>query len=391
MPRTRLLRTSPIARTPRVAQIEGIFDLPPSERSEEVWEVDLALPDDWQVGLIVGPSGSGKTTVARELFGEHFVTDWDWPKNKSILDGFPADMGVKDITGLLSSVGFSSPPSWLRPFDVLSNGEQFRVTMARTLAEQPDMAVVDEFTSVVDRTVAQIGSAAIARTVRKRQQRFIAVTCHYDVAEWLEPDWIYEPHLNRLQAGRSLRRPDITLSLYRVYPQAWQVFRKHHYLDTSLSNAATCFVAAWEGVPVAFTAVLHFPHPKAKNIKREHRTVCLPDFQGVGIGNVMSDTIASVYTALGFRYMSQTSHPAMIASRNKSPHWKMTKTPTWKTPKKGKTSSMKGAWLTKQRTRLVASFEYAGAPMERLEALKLMGEGAPTEPLNIHLTGKGKR
>lgn len=79
-------------------------------------------------------------------------------------------MGIKDIVGLLSSVGFSSPPSWVRPFRVLSTGEQFRVTMARTLAEMPDLAVVDEFTSVVDRTVARPGYnvAMASRSVSER-------------------------------------------------------------------------------------------------------------------------------------------------------------------------------------------------------------------------------
>lgn len=187
-------RSVDVVRTPRVQQLLGIFDVPPSKRSEQSWRHEIDLPDDWNVGVIVGPSGSGKTTLAREAFGKELVSGWDWPADKSILDGFPTAMGIKDITGLLSSVGFSSPPSWVRPFHVLSNGEQFRVNLARTLAEMPDLSVVDEFSSVVDRTVAQIGSAAVAKTVRRRKQRFVAVTCHYDVLDWLEPDWVYEPH-----------------------------------------------------------------------------------------------------------------------------------------------------------------------------------------------------
>ena len=154
-----ILRQSDIVRTSRVMQMEGMFDVPPSQRTEEQWTVDLALPDAWNVGLIVGPSGSGKTTVARELFGDSIASAWEWPRGKSLLDGFPSNMGIKDIVELLSSVGFSSPPSWVRSFHVLSNGEQFRVNMARTLAEMRELAVVDEFTSVVDRTVAQIGSS----------------------------------------------------------------------------------------------------------------------------------------------------------------------------------------------------------------------------------------
>ena len=113
-------------------------------------------------------------------------------------------MSIKDVTTLLSSVGFSSPPAWLRPYGVLSNGEQFRATLARALAEKSDLCVFDEFTSVVDRVVGQIGSAAVAKTIRRRGSKFVAVTCHDDVLEWLDPDWVYTPADGSF-AWRSLR------------------------------------------------------------------------------------------------------------------------------------------------------------------------------------------
>jgi ABC-type ATPase with predicted acetyltransferase domain len=185
---------SKIERTPRVMQMEGMFDVPRAAASELRWTADLPIEDrPWNVGLILGPSGCGKSTLARRLFPEQLARTFQWSGEKSLLDGFPAAMGVKDIIEVLSSVGFSSPPAWLRPFHVLSNGEQFRVGLARLLAESPELAVVDEFSSVVDRTVAQIGSAALAKTVRRRGQRFVAVTCHEDVEEWLQPDWIFRP------------------------------------------------------------------------------------------------------------------------------------------------------------------------------------------------------
>ncbi len=172
-----ITRHTAVTRTPRVAQLEALFDLPATSVSEQAWDVDLPLDArEWHVGLIVGPSGAGKSTVARELFGDSLCHGFDWPADRSIVDAFPAALSMPAITELLSSVGFSSPPSWLRPFAALSNGEQFRVTMARALAESGGRVVVDEFTSVVDRQVAQVGSAAIARTVRRRGQQFIAVT-----------------------------------------------------------------------------------------------------------------------------------------------------------------------------------------------------------------------
>ena len=154
---------SPILDSFRVRQVAGMFDLPADAGTRSEFLVRIPSMDEpWSIGAIVGPSGSGKTTIAKQAFGERLVDRWDWPGDRCILDGFPQRMGIREITQLLGSVGFSSPPAWLRPFHLLSNGEQFRVNLARTLAEMPELAVVDEFTSVVDRTVARIGWAPSA-------------------------------------------------------------------------------------------------------------------------------------------------------------------------------------------------------------------------------------
>ncbi len=369
MPRACIIRESKVVHSPRVSQIEGIFDIARSEKSREQWNVSLDLPEVWNVGLIVGPSGSGKTTIIRELFGEHIVSNWEWPTDKSVLDGFPVGLSIKEIVKLLSSVGFSSPPLWIRPFHVLSNGEQFRVNLARLLAENMELSVMDEFTSVVDRTVAQIGSAALQKVIRDTNRKFIAASCHYDIIDWLEPDWVYQPHTQEFYVGRYLhQRPKIELKVQRVHHSAWTLFRKYHYLDTELNKSAICFVAFWRDVPVAFTAVLHFPHAKARNIKREHRTVCLPDYQGVGIGNAVSDYIASLFAGLGYRYVSSTGNPAMVRSRAKSKNWKMTRALD-RTPVGGSNAIMRDSMAS---NRFTASFEYVGPKLDRNEAARII-------------------
>lgn len=353
MPCADIVVSSIIEKTPRALQMSGMFDVPPMDRAELKWSANLPIEDrDWNVGLIVGPSGSGKSTVARKLFGEHF-REFDWPKNKSVLDGFP-DMSIKEISELMSSVGFSSPPSWLRPFHVLSTGEQFRVTMARTLAECQDLAVVDEFTSVVDRTVAQIGSAAIGKTVRRRKQKFIAATCHFDVIDWLQPDWIYRPDLQEFQWRELQRFPRIDLTIKRVHHRAWQMFRQHHYLDTSLNKSAVCFVAFWGGRPVAFSSWISLFGRGSGVRRREHRTVTLPDFQGVGIGNRVSEFCASLYRGIGARVFSTTSHPGMIRYRNASPVWRMKRVPMIVS------RDTAGSRVKRSSNRITAGFEYVG-------------------------------
>jgi energy-coupling factor transporter ATP-binding protein EcfA2 len=367
MPTVHAVVECPLRDSFRVRQVTGMFDLPPATESRSSFTVEVpSMQDQWSVGVIVGPSGSGKTTVARQAFGNRLVQHWDWPGDQSILDGFPANMGVREITQLLGSVGFSSPPAWLRPFHLLSNGEQFRVSLARTLAEtstgsvqgMPELAVVDEFTSVVDRTVARIGSSAISRAVRRMGSRFVAVTCHYDVLPWLEPDWVLDMADGSLSRGL-LRRPQIDLEIVRCDAAAWKLFSRHHYLSGKLHPGAQCFAGLVEGQPAAFVAVLSFPHAIRPGW-REHRCVCLPDFQGVGIGNAMSEFIASLFAATGKPYRSVTSHPAMIHHRARSPRWRMSRSPSRVRPGQQRSDRMVALDKTVSSGRLTASFEYIG-------------------------------
>lgn len=372
----RISRTSSIVPSSRVVQLRGIFDIPESKTSDVSWDVVLPLSEKpWSVGLIVGPSGSGKSTIARDVFGDRMIGGYDWPKDRSIVDSFPQSISIKDVVAILSSVGFSSPPSWLRPFHVLSNGEQFRTTMARAIAESvPGVPfVVDEFTSVVDRTVARIGSSAIAKAVRARGSQFVAVSCHYDIAEWLCPDWIYDPSTGDFQWGLLRRRPAIPVEVARVRADAWSLFRRHHYLDAGLHRSAKCFVAFVEDRPACFAAVLPFPHPTSPGW-RGHRTVCLPDFQGVGIGNALSELVAGMMiAATGKPYTSRTSHPAMIRYRNASPNWNTIELPKVRgTHQSRQTGLGRGSY-----GRITAGFRYIGPKrVAEAEQIGLMAECA---------------
>lgn len=65
--------------------------------------------DDWQIGVIVGCSGSGKTSIAKQLFPEAYITGFEYT-HQCLLDDFPEGVETTEITRLLCSVGFASPP-----------------------------------------------------------------------------------------------------------------------------------------------------------------------------------------------------------------------------------------------------------------------------------------
>lgn len=324
MPAVDVVVTCPIKKTFRVDQVAGMFDLKLAKTASAEFHAELpAADEDWQIGVIVGPSGSGKTTIAREAFGADLCAAQPWAEDKAVIDGF-GERSIKEITHALTSVGFSSPPSWVKPYSVLSNGEKFRCDLARALLADRPLIAYDEFTSVVDRTVAKIGSAAVSKAIRKGKiaRKFVAVTCHYDIVDWLEPDWVLDMASGRLARGR-LWRPEIKLEIAPVHRSAWVLFRRHHYLNTEICVNARCFVAFVGEEPVAFSAWIssvNDGHGRSGDM-REHRTVVLPDFQGVGIGNRLSEFCASIWSGVGGRANSTTSHPAMIRYRSQSALW----------------------------------------------------------------------
>jgi GNAT superfamily N-acetyltransferase len=365
MPRVDLTLKVPLEQTARVRQVMGIFDVPAKKLATADYHFDVPLDDrEWAVGLVVGPSGAGKSSVARHLFGGDLVDGYAWEPGKAVVDGF-GDLPIDDIVGALNSVGFASPPGWIKPYSVLSNGEKFRVNLARAILDPRPLVAVDEFSSVVDRQVARIGAHAAAKAIRARPgKRFVAVTCHEDVLEWLQPDWVLEPHVGRFSWRAVQRRPPVQLEVVRAVPQAWSWFAPHHYLSADLHKGARCFVGLVDGAPAAFGAILKFPGPG--RIWKLHRLVVLPDYQGLGLGaHTFPGALGSIVRALGDRMRVTTSHPALIRAWARAGDWRMTKAPGFESPKRSRSRVEVGSMaLSIRQRRRVAGFEYVGAPLE---------------------------
>jgi GNAT superfamily N-acetyltransferase len=306
--------TSKVNISDQLVYVADKFDYEPAKSGIRHTEIsDFDPPKDFKLGLIVGYSGSGKSTLLNK-FGKEENCEWD--KNEAIISHWddPVEGSEK-----LMSVGFSSIPSWVSPFHVLSTGEQYRANLARTLKSN---GVIDEFTSVIDRKTAKSISVGVNKYINKYNlSNVVIATCHYDIIEWLQPDWIYDTSTQSLTVGRCLRRPNIELQIYEV-KGGWDLFKHHHYLDTNINKSSRQYIFYWDDEPVAFTSILAFPSRNATNAWRGHRTVVLPQYQGLGIGKRVSTWIANKVVSDGGRFFSSTSHPKLGEFRNKSPHWK---------------------------------------------------------------------
>jgi GNAT superfamily N-acetyltransferase len=326
-----------------------------------------------------------------------------WPSRRAVIDSFE-HLPIHQVVELFTAVGFSSPPSWLKPYEVLSGGERFRCDLARALSKglgagdwgppksqsqdpspHPPLVVFDEFTSVVDRTVAKICSAAIAKGIRRGsiRCRFVAVTCHYDVADWLEPDWVVDMSTCELYR-RCLRwenplwrRPRIELEIHRCEMAAWQLFRRHHYLSGELPRGSRCYLTTWEGVPVNFCATAAVVG--RRNHRRFARIVTLPDFQGIGVGMRAVGAIAELHRAEGHRINVTSSHPALVRHCERSPLWRLVGLRKWDRARRSKTFPKYRAMR-----RTVVSFEYVGKVSEIRRSESLTGVGSKCPMTKSH-------
>lgn len=353
----------------RANKVKSLFN---PERGH-VWEHVADLPiegDDWQIGLIVGASGSGKTSIGKEIGGIHDLYA-GWATDAPIIDAIAPEGDLNAVTSALSAVGLGDVPAWLRPFHVLSNGEKFRAGLARLVVERPNRAVVDEFTSVIDRQIAKVGAAAFAKTWRRGKGRIVLLSCHYDIIEWLQPDWIYDTTEARFSRDRLRQRPKIELRIYQVSGSVFQHFKEHYYLDLPLPVAGQYFVGIVGDEPVCHLAVTPLFTAKAY---RATRLVVMPEWQGVGVGTRFLNAVCQYHLdghgRCGHKYPTffHTSHPQLCGALRHSKKWIQTNAQLYGANKKRSAASMR---RTAKKTNAACGY---GGHFRAVQAFKYIGD-----------------
>lgn len=347
------------------------FDI--QNREETIVSIPMNLDGlnsfDWNIGVIYGGSGCGKSTILNTLGG---VKEIEFDKEKALISNFDW-LEPEQASRVLTSIGLSSVPTWLRPFHLLSNGEQYRATLAYTIAKanDGDIILIDEYTSVVDRDVAKAMSFALQKYIRRENKKIILASCHFDIMEWLLPDWTYSPEIGgsivRADLLR-LGRPEISLQVSRVEAETFDLFKKHHYLTEDVNKTYIFLLFEWNDKPVAINVIgRHIGRNSVEKSFRESRIVVNPDYQGMGIGSKLSEFCAGIIKNTNAKYYTKTVNPALGEYRENNPNWKPT-------PFNGKIRTDKNLQknaYTMLKLRASYCHEYVGKSIEGYDELLL--------------------
>jgi len=301
------------------------------------FDLEAELPADdpsWRIGVIVGPSGSGKSSIGRRFWPDVPIEDLSdhWPADRPIVDAIAPDGDFNAVTAALSAVGLGDVPAWLRPFRVLSVGEKFRAGVARVIADPPAKIVIDEFTSALDRQIARFGALAFAKSWRRLKggEQCLILTCHRDILEWIQPDWIFDTATGKYNSAEGVQRPRFQLEIYKTNWHYWPAFEKHHYLKLPHMIAANCYIGVVNDAPVCHIAV--GSRNKGSGVEaRACRLVVLPEWQGAGVGMRFLNCICEMQLQgeEGARFpgrpvttLFHTSHPGLAASLRRDRRWR---------------------------------------------------------------------
>jgi len=318
--------------TYRCQRAADSLDIDVKKKSVHELKIECDIDSPFSIGLIVGASGSGKTTLAKQIFGpDCFKTIID--DEASIIDQLPKELSYDDCANILSGIGLTSVPCWIRPIKTLSNGQRARCEAALLMTKSDDVVIIDEWTSVVDRTVAKVMSHCVQKFARKRNKKIILLSCHYDVVDWLNPDWIIDCNRSEfidrrlLQPAEREKKETLRFDIAECDSKSWKYFSKYHYLTNRLPGGKIhTFGIYHNGEQIGFQCFANYV-PTRKGMQpifHSNRTVIHPDYAGLGLGiRVINESSKYMRHHYGYKIMAKFSSTPIYKAMSKQTEWRL--------------------------------------------------------------------
>ena len=183
-----------VTKTTRTLEIAESFGLGLDEKEWSLYDnLELEIRGG-DVVYITGQSGSGKSVVLRELQrlmreeGQDVasIEDFAFDDSKNVIDQLGKT--TSEALGLLSMAGLNDAYLFVRKPSEMSDGQRYRLKIAKLIETGAKIWVADEFGAVLDRVTAQVVASNLQRAARKAGATVMVATTHEDLKNALRPD-----------------------------------------------------------------------------------------------------------------------------------------------------------------------------------------------------------
>jgi len=190
---------------------------------------------------ITGPSGCGKSTSRPPAWPEAIGTVKVWPADTSVIDGFPAEMSVKESRRAIIRSDSAARRRGCGRSTFFPPAKFFR---ARSPGFWPKAATHRFSTNSRPSSMhrRQMGSAAIAKGSAPACFGSSPFSCYEDVIDLLQPIGC-TPRREFVRMEVAQRWPDVAFENVRTTAAAWPLFAPRHYLSHALNTSARLLLA----------------------------------------------------------------------------------------------------------------------------------------------------
>ncbi|MEX6147093.1 ATP-binding cassette domain-containing protein [Providencia hangzhouensis] len=189
-----------VTKTTRTLEVAESFGLGMDDKQFTLYDNLAVEIEQNDIVYIKGQSGSGKSVILRELqrlmsengLSVASIDNIEFDNDKNVID--QVGKTTAEALSLLSMAGLNDAYLFIRKPSEMSDGQRYRLKIAKLIESGAQVWVADEFGAVLDRVTAQAVASNFQRAARQVGATVMVATTHEDLINALRPSVIITKH-----------------------------------------------------------------------------------------------------------------------------------------------------------------------------------------------------